>query len=116
MCFYRIDPQDTDDFKEVRTVDEAIKYGMEHYNIITKKEMISLAEGDLKKYKIDISRDDYDVQNNKAFRTLDNIFVSEGGRLISESWFVEKYMIGMERLEKKHSCYLMGIERKLTYQ
>lgn len=114
MCFCRIDPQDTDDFKEVRTVDEAIKYGMEHYNIITKKEMISLAEGDLKKYKIDISRDDYDVQNNKAFRTLDNIFVSEGGRLISESWFVEKYMIGMERLEKKHSCYLMGIERKLT--
>jgi hypothetical protein len=114
MDFFRIDPQDNEDFKEVRTIEEAIEYGLKHHKLITKEEMIAFAEADLKKYKIDIRQDDYDTQNNNAFRKLDYIFVSEGGRLISESWFVEKYMIGLEKIEEKYSCYLMGIERKLT--
>lgn len=114
MDFCRIDPNDNNEFKEVRTIEEAIEYGLNHHKLISEEEMIALADSDLKKYKIDIRRDDYDTQNNKSFRKLDHIFVSEGGRLISESWFIEKYMIGLDKIEEKYSCYLMGIERKLT--
>lgn len=114
MDFFRIDPNDNGEFKEVRTIAEAIEYGLTHHTFITKEEMVALAKEDLKKNKIDISKNDYDTQNKKAFRKLDYIFVSEGGKLISESWFIEKYMIGLERVEAKYGCYLMGIERQLT--
>jgi hypothetical protein len=114
LYFLRIDPNDNEDFREVRTIEEAIKYGLEHHKPITEEKMIQYANADLKKYNIDISRDDYDKQNGEAFHKLDYIFVSEDGKLINESWFVEKYLIGQERLEKKYGCYMMGLDRKLT--
>lgn len=114
MVFKRIVPEEQTSFVDVRTIDEAIEYNLKHDKPISKEEMIALAKADLEKYKIDISSDDYDIQNNKAFRKLDTIFVAEGGKIINESWFVEKYMIGQERIESKYGCYTMGLERKLT--
>lgn len=114
MVFMRIVPEEQTSFVDVRTIDEAIEYNLKHANHISKEEMIALAKADLEINKIDISSDDYDIQNDKAFRKLDTIFVSEDGKVISESWFVEKYMIGQERIESKYGCYLMGLDRKLT--
>lgn len=114
MIFLRVDPDENEAFREVRTNIEAIEYGMKNHKPLTEEEMIEFAKADLKKLKIDISKDDYDTQNKEAFRKLDYIFVSEGGRMISESWFIEKYLIGQERLEEKYGCYMLGIERKLS--
>ena len=81
---------------------------------ITEDEMLKLAHKDLSDFKIDITKDDYDEQHNGAFHKLDKIFVVEDRKSITESWFVEKYIVGQVRLETKYGCYAMGIDRKLT--
>lgn len=66
----------------------------------------------LKELGIDITKDDY--IDNPKFQELTKSFVSGNGESVTEAWWIEKNLVGQERLERIYSPYWFGIERKLT--
>ena len=64
------------------------------------------------KLGIDISKNEY-VENEK-FKDLQKSFVVCGNEVLSEAWFIEKYIVGQERLEEIYTPYAFGIERNLN--
>lgn len=78
-----------------------------------KKLMIEYYEKELKKHDIDISKDDYREQNNGAFKYFDDCPVLGEPVSCMASWFIEKNIVGQERLERIYGKYALGISRKL---
>lgn len=66
----------------------------------------------LKELNIDISKDDY--IDNPKFQELTKGFICGNGETVTEAWWIEKNLVGQERLERIYSPYMFGIERKLT--
>lgn len=76
-------------------------------------EMKRRIQQEISRLKIDINDDQY--KDQKEFIELNNILMTdtESQYIYTEAWFIEKYIIGQERLEKIYGCYAMGIKRKL---
>lgn len=113
MYFYRTIPSKEEKFIP-HDMYEMLLYAQEHYEPLTEEQILKLVKKDLEDLKIDITKDDYDIQNDAAFRKLDEIYIAENKRYITEAWFIEKYIVGQERLLKKYGCYAMGVQKKLT--
>ena len=60
---------------------------------------------------IDIQSDDY--AQNPNWKQVESTFAVEGFAM-PLSWWVEKNIVGQERLEKIYGPYYLGVERKLT--
>lgn len=63
---------------------------------------------ELKEKKINISEDDYN--ENPAFKSLNEEFVMVDGITLTKAWWVEKYIVGQERLRKIYGKYELGIK------
>ena len=66
----------------------------------------------LKELGIDISKDDY--IDNPKFQELTKSFMAGDGEIVTEAWWIEKNLVGQERLERIYSKYWFGIESKLS--
>lgn len=64
---------------------------------------------ELEELGIDISNDEY--YKDKKFKMLEKEYVSEG-ILIPKSWWIEKNLVGQERLKKIYGIYAMGVEHE----
>lgn len=69
-------------------------------------------EEELKTRKIDISKDDY-IENEK-FQKFENEYVVVDQRVMQASWWIEKNLVGQERLKKIYGIYALGVEHEYT--
>ena len=65
----------------------------------------------LKKLNIDINSDNYMQSPN--WESLERSYVSHGF-FEQESWWIEKNLVGQERLERIYGPYMLGITRSLS--
>ncbi len=68
-------------------------------------------EGELDKLRIDISSNEY--YKNEKFKQLEKEYVFNGIN-IPKSWWIEKNLIGQERLKEIYGIYAMGIEHEYS--
>ena len=66
---------------------------------------------ELDRLEIDISNDDYHLKGN--FKYLDKEYVWDK-IYISKSWWIEKNLVGQERLKKIYGIYALGIEHNYS--
>lgn len=94
-----------------------IEEGITLSESITRDKLISIFKEKLIKLGIDITKEDYLTQNNNAFRTFEKELIADSnGLVISADWFIEKYMVKADLLEKVYSPYDMRITRELTFE
>ena len=84
---------------------------------LDKDKLISIFKKKLIELGIDITKDDYLIQNSGAFKSFEKeIIANSNGLVISAAWFIEKYMVKEDLLEKIYSPYDMRITRNLTFE
>lgn len=66
----------------------------------------------LKERNIDIRKDDY--RDNEKFLELNNEYVHNGKFFEPLSWWIEKNIVGEERLIKIYGKYALGVDAELT--
>ena len=87
----------------------------ENGTYLTLQQMKTVVRRHLQEKKINIEEDDYDEQNNGVFKKFNYVFIIDDyDNVISESWFIEKYIVQQHRLEAKYGPYAMGIQRELS--
>lgn len=75
---------------------------------IVKTKLIGELLQELKEKGIDISRDNY--YREPAFEKMEQETVVDIDITISKAWFIEKNIVGQERLKKIYGKYAFGVE------
>ena len=82
-------------------------------NIITYQDnIIALEMQKLNNLGIDITKDDY--YKKPKFLSLKKTYIVEKGASVTEAWWIEKYIVGQERLGKIYGRYAFGITASLS--
>lgn len=63
---------------------------------------------ELREKEIDISKDDY--YQKPAFKELEQELVMDGGVTMTKAWWIEKNIVGQERMTKIYGIYALGIK------
>ena len=79
---------------------------------IQKTVFINFILEELEKKGLDITKDDYNQKS--AFKELEHEFVMEEGVLISKAWWIEKNIVGQDRLKKIYGKYTLGITHSFS--
>lgn len=89
--------------------------GVELSESISRDKLIAIFKDRLMKLGIDIYKNDYMIQKDCAFKIFERELIADSnGLVISADWFIEKYIVKEERLEKIYSPYDMRVTRQLT--
>ena len=62
---------------------------------------------ELREKEIDISKDDY--YQKPAFKELEQELVMDGGVTMTKAWWIEKNIVGQERMTKIYGIYALGL-------
>ncbi len=84
---------------------------MEEKKYTQKDFMIEYENTRLKELGIDIEKDEY--YKHPKFIELKKGYISEFKHFVTEAWWIEKNIVGQERLKKIYGIYAFGIEAEL---